>query len=646
MGGSACDLCCHCPGKRCLQGLGSLHQGSVLVPEYCVALGDVEVVAGHGFVTVGAPLHHGLHHTPTLKGRSICPVLSTELHHNIAEPLSRMNEAHLASAGIPQVYPTSLASADDSLKNFMLNSVYKPEQFAAKEFGLPHYPYVYLQQALSQSVGRSGLTGLNPFMLNQELLRVRAAAGAFHDAGNFRLMGVDSEEDSDGEEVAFQAPPREYKCKDFKGDQKAKKKSDHSTHGRWTNHEHEMFVAALQVHGKKWKKVASMIKTRTAVQIRTHAQKYFIKMNKKDGEEEEDEEEDEADGEDVVKEEGKGRTESISEITTFASSSSSTSSSSSVPLKATEPSGCEEDANHLPSLPPLSMYLTERETAPTTVPKVLSDSVDVHMGSSALEEEWSQRRQKETERERSAPAPMGMGKGMTCRPSSEALFEAAELLFSMSAGADTPVSDPATPGPLASASSPAIPSHSSISMPPLPFMQGAAPLLQAQAQALVAPQGRKRKASEAGVAGEGLRTMPLPYPMGGMGGEWSALGCQQAAMVQYYTALASAQAQAQAQGGFPMWGAAAMPAMPGAHVQAASAQGLGLGGGLDLPGLPGMGLYGSLPYGFPFRAAARSSSEADSSEGSLGSGSGYMNAQGGHGGQGLAHGLDRSGGCS
>ncbi|KAJ1434009.1 Homeodomain-like protein, partial [Ochromonadaceae sp. CCMP2298] len=50
--------------------------------------------------------------------------------------------------------------------------------------------------------------------------------------------------------------------------------------GRWTNHEHEMFVAALQVHGKKWKKVASMIKTRTAVQIRTHAQKYFIKMNK------------------------------------------------------------------------------------------------------------------------------------------------------------------------------------------------------------------------------------------------------------------------------------------------------------------------------------------------------------------------------
>jgi hypothetical protein len=34
------------------------------------------------------------------------------------------------------------------------------------------------------------------------------------------------------------------------------------------------------MHGKGWKKIASLIKTRTVVQIRTHAQKYFQKLAK------------------------------------------------------------------------------------------------------------------------------------------------------------------------------------------------------------------------------------------------------------------------------------------------------------------------------------------------------------------------------
>lgn len=50
--------------------------------------------------------------------------------------------------------------------------------------------------------------------------------------------------------------------------------------GRWTKREHELFLEALKKHGKEWKKVAAMVKTRTVVQTRTHAQKYFQKVQK------------------------------------------------------------------------------------------------------------------------------------------------------------------------------------------------------------------------------------------------------------------------------------------------------------------------------------------------------------------------------
>eukprot|EP00981_Chlorochromonas_danica_P001222 scaffold268_cov210-Ochromonas_danica.AAC.17 len=53
--------------------------------------------------------------------------------------------------------------------------------------------------------------------------------------------------------------------------------------GRWTRQEHELFLEALKKYGKEWKKVASMVKTRTVVQTRTHAQKYFQKLAKANG---------------------------------------------------------------------------------------------------------------------------------------------------------------------------------------------------------------------------------------------------------------------------------------------------------------------------------------------------------------------------
>ena len=50
--------------------------------------------------------------------------------------------------------------------------------------------------------------------------------------------------------------------------------------GRWSYEEHRLFLKGLEMHGKGWKKIAGLIKTRTVVQIRTHAQKYFQKLAK------------------------------------------------------------------------------------------------------------------------------------------------------------------------------------------------------------------------------------------------------------------------------------------------------------------------------------------------------------------------------
>ncbi|KAG6584818.1 LHY protein [Phytophthora cinnamomi] len=52
--------------------------------------------------------------------------------------------------------------------------------------------------------------------------------------------------------------------------------------GRWTEQEHQSFLAGLRLYGREWKKVAAKIKTRTSAQIRSHAQKYFAKLARDD----------------------------------------------------------------------------------------------------------------------------------------------------------------------------------------------------------------------------------------------------------------------------------------------------------------------------------------------------------------------------
>ena len=49
--------------------------------------------------------------------------------------------------------------------------------------------------------------------------------------------------------------------------------------GHWTDEEHHLFLQGLEQYGRKWKTIATLIKSRSAAQVGTHAQGYFRKLS-------------------------------------------------------------------------------------------------------------------------------------------------------------------------------------------------------------------------------------------------------------------------------------------------------------------------------------------------------------------------------
>lgn len=52
---------------------------------------------------------------------------------------------------------------------------------------------------------------------------------------------------------------------------------------RWTDDEHTRFLEGMSLYGRSWGKVANHVQTKTTIQIRSHAQKYFNRIKKQQG---------------------------------------------------------------------------------------------------------------------------------------------------------------------------------------------------------------------------------------------------------------------------------------------------------------------------------------------------------------------------
>jgi len=51
-------------------------------------------------------------------------------------------------------------------------------------------------------------------------------------------------------------------------------------HGRWSEDEHQQFLSLMQKYGRSWTKISQVMMTRSEPQVRSHAQKHFLRISR------------------------------------------------------------------------------------------------------------------------------------------------------------------------------------------------------------------------------------------------------------------------------------------------------------------------------------------------------------------------------
>ncbi|CAH8323765.1 unnamed protein product [Eruca vesicaria subsp. sativa] len=111
------------------------------------------------------------------------------------------------------------------------------------------------------------------------MVSLNARPAPFFDPVSMSLPGLDS---SNSDEFGL-TPIARRETASFGEDTATKIRKPYTikkSRENWTEQEHDKFLEALHLFDRDWKKIEAFVGSKTVVQIRSHAQKYFLKVQK------------------------------------------------------------------------------------------------------------------------------------------------------------------------------------------------------------------------------------------------------------------------------------------------------------------------------------------------------------------------------